>query len=235
MADPSALAHELEAIVAGLGRAQTVHYLHVSSACLFTYDFLLTFPDEAALIWHAPWGIGKILFLIERYLSWPELFIALYIELSAVPQKVCDNGFAYITWSILVCITAAEAILILRTWAIWGGKQCVLFALSALLLVITAVNAYIVVAYLRKTDRCLVTSSSREIATVWITVASFELLILTMTLIKGVEHFAHTSSTLLVSLYRDGILYFVFLFVISLVNMTFVLSAPAEYVVLLAQ
>lgn len=41
------------------------------------YDHALTFLDEVELVWPAPWGAGKILFLLTRYMTWPELLSGL--------------------------------------------------------------------------------------------------------------------------------------------------------------
>ncbi|EJD38830.1 hypothetical protein AURDEDRAFT_172150 [Auricularia subglabra TFB-10046 SS5] len=132
---------------------------------------------------------------------------------------------------------------LLRTWAIWGGRRIVMLGLAFLLFVITTVNAWIIVEYTKKTRvtemqgfvGCIITSSSHTIGLAWINISAFEFVIVSMTVAKGVEHFRSSSSTLLASLYRDGILYYIFLFVVSLANMIFVLSAPAEYIVLLAE
>ncbi|EJD38831.1 hypothetical protein AURDEDRAFT_172151 [Auricularia subglabra TFB-10046 SS5] len=100
----------LAAILGSLKRGQTVHYVHVASACLFylqAYDHLTTFSDELELIWRAPWSVGKIFFLASRYIAWPEFIISLYIELFNVPEGRCYSGFVYITWSIVAGITVS--------------------------------------------------------------------------------------------------------------------------------
>ncbi|EJD38832.1 hypothetical protein AURDEDRAFT_187635 [Auricularia subglabra TFB-10046 SS5] len=222
MADPPD--PSLAALFGSLQRGQIVHYLHVASACLFVYDHFTTFADEVSLIWQAPWSTGKALFLVSRYITWPELVFAIYR-------------------SIVAGITVAETVLILRTWALWGGRRIVLFGLAFLLFAITAVNGWIVFEYTRHTrlaevpgiGGCVVTSTTHIIALAWILVSAFELVILLMTVAKGIQHFKESSSTLIGSLYRDGILYYLSLFAVSLANMVFVISAQAEYIILLAE
>ncbi|EJD38837.1 hypothetical protein AURDEDRAFT_172157 [Auricularia subglabra TFB-10046 SS5] len=245
--DPAAVLQRLEPLFASLHRGQTVHFLHVSAACLFIYDYFTTFAEEVALIWPAQWGAGKILFLLARYITWPELVIVLWIELFDVKPKLCHAIYTYATWSILAGITISDMILILRTWAIWGAKRSVLAMLSILLLAITAANCYIVAYYIRNTvfisatsvvpgiQGCVITDSTRRIGVTWISLTAFEFVIVLMTVVKGVEHFRKGSSNLISSLYRDGILYFIYLFSISLTNLVFVYATPAEYIVLLAQ
>ncbi|EJD38829.1 hypothetical protein AURDEDRAFT_172149 [Auricularia subglabra TFB-10046 SS5] len=222
-------------LVASLQRGQTVHYLHVASACAFAYDHITTLADEVILIWRAPWGVGKALFLASRYLAWPEFIFLLYMDLFDVSEKLCYGGFVYLTWSIFAGILIAQVVLILRTWAIWGGQRRIIQALALLLLTITTVNLWIVARYIQHTrlkemsgiHGCLVTSSSKSIASGWIAISSFEFVIVVMTVLKGIEHFA--------SLYRDGIMYYIFLLSVSLANMIFITSAPDEYIVLLSE
>ncbi|EJD32275.1 hypothetical protein AURDEDRAFT_178680 [Auricularia subglabra TFB-10046 SS5] len=97
---------------------------------------------------------------------------------------------------------------------------------------------------------CVIAQSPRRIAFGWMTLTLFELgaavfalrklvvlnilsVIVILTLIKGIEQFrlGHASN-LITSLYRDGILYFIYLFVLSLGNMLSIFIAPSEYVVL---
>lgn len=245
--DPAAVLKSLQPVFASLHRGQTVHFLHVAAAALFIYDYFTTFAEEVALIWPAQWGSGKILFLLARYITWPELVIVLYIELFDVKPTLCHAIYTYATWSILAGIVISDMILILRTWAIWGANRAILVMLSVLLVAITATNCYIVAYYIRNTvfisansvvpgvQGCVIISSTRRIGVAWITLTAFEFVIVLMTVVKGVEHFRKSSSNLISSLYRDGILYFIYLFSISLTNLVFVYATPAEYIVLLAQ
>ncbi|EJD38835.1 hypothetical protein AURDEDRAFT_172155 [Auricularia subglabra TFB-10046 SS5] len=237
----------LEQLFASLERGTNVHYLHVSAAFLFIYDYFTTFSDEVDLIWKARCGPGKLLFLVVRYVTWPELLALLYIELFDVSTTVCYGVFKYSAWSLLFGITASEMVLILRTWAIWGARRSTLLLLSLLLLAVTIVNCYIVEYYIEHTTivrgkgflpgvtGCILVHSTRRVGVAWICETVFELVIVVLTLIKGIEHFKTSSLSLFPSLYRDGVLYFVFLFTISLVNMTVLFSAAEEYIILLAE
>lgn len=42
------------------------------------YDYVLTLPSEIILVWSGPWGPGKALFLLTRYMTWPEVVLAVY-------------------------------------------------------------------------------------------------------------------------------------------------------------
>ncbi|KIJ22641.1 hypothetical protein M422DRAFT_276896 [Sphaerobolus stellatus SS14] len=57
----------------------------------------------------------------------------------------------------------------------------------------------------------------------------FETLVLGLTLLKGVKHFRGTNSTLVSVLYRDGILNYIYLCILSIINVTVLLTAPHGY------
>ncbi|EJD38841.1 hypothetical protein AURDEDRAFT_172160 [Auricularia subglabra TFB-10046 SS5] len=259
MADSQALGQ----LFSSLQRGTIVHYLHVSAACLFMYDYFTTLSDEVTFIWNARWGPGKALLLLVRYITWPELLVLLYIELFDITTKTCHRAFVYTAWSLLFGVTVSEMVLILRTWAIWGARRNTLLLLCALLLGVTAVNSYIVAYYINHTTSqsilhsrassnpyisviraagyipgvtgCVLVASTHKVGIAWMTVTVFEFVIVVMTMIKGLEHYKTSASSLFPSLYRDGILYFVFLFTISLVNMIVIYTAPDEYIILLAE
>lgn len=151
-----------------------------------------------------------------RYNTWPELLALIYIELFDVPTETCYGVFKYSAWSLLFGITAAEMVLILRTWAIWGARRSTLLLLSLLLLAVTIVNCYIVEYYIEHTTivrgtsflpgvtGCILVHSTHRVGVAWICVTVFEFVIVILTLIKGVDHFRTSSLSLFPSLYRDG-------------------------------
>ncbi|KZV86298.1 hypothetical protein EXIGLDRAFT_750161 [Exidia glandulosa HHB12029] len=242
MSDPAA---QLALILGSLTRSQVVRYSNVASACLFMYDYVVTLPDEISLVWPAAWGPGKILFLLARYVTWPEITLAVYQQLSDIPATECHSFFTYFSWSTVWGIGVAEMILMLRTWALWNRKQSILIGLVTLFCAIWAPISYIISVVNAKTtfvasssfspalSGCFVTGSTSLISVAWILLTCFDFVILGLTIIKGLEHFKHQSSTLLSSLYRDGLLYFVYLFSIALANVIVLYTTPPEFTILL--
>ncbi|EJD44945.1 hypothetical protein AURDEDRAFT_166132 [Auricularia subglabra TFB-10046 SS5] len=250
MSDPAAILRALQPVFRSLERAKVVYFMHVSATCVFVYDHLTTFSDEVELVWPTAWNAGKIFFLIERYLTWPELLLTIYreshdlVELSDVDPQFCHNMFTYISWSTTFAIIVTDMILVLRTWALWGARRSILAFLVLFLIAVAAADSVIVVYYIDKTvfmraadaipvlHGCVIKSSTNRIAIGWIVLTSFELVIVVLTLIKGIAHFRTGHSNLITSLYRDGILYFVYLFALSLCNLLFIYTAPKEYIAL---
>ncbi|EJD44944.1 hypothetical protein AURDEDRAFT_166131 [Auricularia subglabra TFB-10046 SS5] len=109
MSDPAAILHALQPIFRSLERAKVVYFMHISATCVFIYDHVTTFSDEVELIWPTAWHAGKIFFMIERYLTWPELLLNVYIELADVEPKFCHNAFTVIAWSTTLAIVVTDS------------------------------------------------------------------------------------------------------------------------------
>ncbi|EJD35179.1 hypothetical protein AURDEDRAFT_175757 [Auricularia subglabra TFB-10046 SS5] len=240
------LAH-VELLVRSLQRSLASQYLDVISAVLFIWDHIVTFDQEVELVWPSRWGAGKILFLLVRYITWPDVLSSMSKSIFHLDAAVCQPLFEYVVWSTIIGIAAAEMILVLRTWAIWGGQRLLLAILTTVLSVGAGACCYVAKIYISRTHfisadtisphlrGCFVTASTNMIAGPWIALTAFDFAILVLTMIKGVQHFRNGSSGIIVSLYRDGLLYFIYLFTISLANILVLYLAPAEYTILLAE
>lgn len=80
------------------------------AATLFFYDHLLTLFAEIDLVWRAKWNTGKVLFLLVRYMMWPELCFILYYDFIGDPSDKCRITYTYSLYSLLVGITVADGL-----------------------------------------------------------------------------------------------------------------------------
>ncbi|KZV90690.1 hypothetical protein EXIGLDRAFT_837630 [Exidia glandulosa HHB12029] len=244
MADPAA---QIALIIGSLQRSQVSRYSNVASGCLFIYDYFVTLPDEIQLVWPGQWSPGKILFLVTRYMTWPELVLVFYQQTSDIPAAQCHSYFTYFAWSTLWGVAASELILILRTWALWDRKKVVVYGLIFLLVTLWIPNSYVISVVTKKTTfvasstfspalrGCFVTGSTTLVSISWILLMVMDFVILSLTVMRGIHHFRYRSSRLLVSLLRDGILYFVYLFSLSLANVVILYTTAPEYSILINQ
>lgn len=102
-------------------------YFSVASAVFLTYDYLLMLSSEIQHVWHANWGLGKVLYLLSRYSILVISPTRVYMVTSNIaPGPKCRvlsslNGCASV---FATCI--AEIILMVRVWNlrfrnIWVG------------------------------------------------------------------------------------------------------------------
>ncbi|KAJ7595376.1 hypothetical protein C8J56DRAFT_922178 [Mycena floridula] len=87
------------------------------SLSVLVYDSLLTMEAEVRLIWRGKMGFGTLLYVMARYLTFVDVPLVLFCKYS---QRTTAIGIA-----------AAETILVLRTWAMWGRNMRILNGLSA--------------------------------------------------------------------------------------------------------
>ncbi|KAF8496292.1 hypothetical protein JB92DRAFT_3126175 [Gautieria morchelliformis] len=199
------------------------------------YDYLLTFKLELELVWGTPWNVGKILYMLTRYSVFVDSLMLAYFHFArgqSVSPRTCSLVYQISGWFIFWGGCLAEIVLIFRTWAIWGQKRKVAFGLPILMVIVVVPLAYLTrigltsVSFADVTklpipnpQSCFITRND-DITILWdyVIILGFETVILVLTLIKGVQHYRHTTSSLVSTLYADGILYYVYLLMLSIAN-----------------
>ncbi|KAJ7870522.1 hypothetical protein B0H13DRAFT_2350358 [Mycena leptocephala] len=83
-------ANELQSIITALQNLATTRYVSAAGLVLLLYDHLLTLPDEVEHVWSAPNTLGKVLFLILRYMV-PIFMLAENITRSGLPIIVMSD------------------------------------------------------------------------------------------------------------------------------------------------
>ncbi|KZV77834.1 hypothetical protein EXIGLDRAFT_694447, partial [Exidia glandulosa HHB12029] len=141
---------------------QTLNSFTIAGAILFLWEHIITSNEEFDVIWKSSWSLGKVLFLLQRYLVWPELIGALYEFGSGygIPYSVSMSGDLCLShlfvpppvdrsplkWLLAVATSAtismAHAILLMRTWALWRSNKCVVLALPVALTMFVVFIAY---------------------------------------------------------------------------------------------
>ncbi|KAF7340252.1 hypothetical protein MVEN_01943900 [Mycena venus] len=252
---------------------QVVRYMHVASTVILLFDYALTFGLEVSLIWRSKWSLTKVLFILSRYSTVFDVPLVLYYSITPyIPTKRCSQLHEGITWVIVFGISVAEAILIMRTYALSGCKRGVLIIFVSLWVVRWCIcidstgglvfcpecNLYVLPAEKTFSWRShspqtnlhrfpefqavilpqrtewmwryhsywfLSTILARIILLATTGSERFFSVIMAYTLWLGIKKYGHLRSPLVVTLYRDGITYYVFLFVVSLLNVL-ILESP---------
>ncbi|PPQ82255.1 hypothetical protein CVT26_009972, partial [Gymnopilus dilepis] len=96
---------------------------HASRQSMITdyYDLCLTFDLELALIWRSAWNRVKVLYIISRYLP---LAIGAMLIAYRLSQAQCRIVSLELSSLLLdLGLGSAQAILALRTWAVWGKSR----------------------------------------------------------------------------------------------------------------
>ncbi|KAJ7128660.1 hypothetical protein C8R44DRAFT_873354 [Mycena epipterygia] len=224
----------------------------LACATVLVYDWLCTLDQEISHVWARPWSTGTLFFVFNRYLPFIDVLISLsgaptpftyYLRLSRLTAKLtrispeqCLTRFKFVGWLTIFGIFLSEVILMLRTYALWERKRGVLISLTILsvcTVIPTAVFVQLELASLEyvPTDGvgCSLAKASSIIIFAYLMLMISETTIVVLTTIKACQALRHSRQPWLVQLYRDGILFYVYLLAISLANILVPILAPAMF------
>jgi len=219
-----------QAFITALEHLRIVTYFNVASAALLVFDYLLTFPREVSLIWPARWTLIKVLFLLTRYLPFIDAGILVYGHFQQRPTaEVCYQIFKAASWLFYVGTALPEIILSLRTWAVWNRDWRLSIGLPVLFVLCWGPIIGVIVVFVKSLAfmpltspahmACLVVKGSHIVSICWTLLLVYEAAIFFLMLIKGIRCYrSGGSSELFRVVYRDGLIYYLYLFAFSLTN-----------------
>lgn len=230
-----------------LGQRHIVDLVYVASAVILLYDLILTLHLEVSLVWYSRWNYTKVLYLLTRYVPFAANGLILYSHL--IPGgsvAICANTFQAAGWLYLVGLDLAEVILAIRTWACWGRNKWVGIGLAVWTLlcqVPSVIFMYKFLASLRfgspiprtGLNSCFVTNSNRLLWGNWAVFLSGEGVTLILMGIFAYRTSREGNNTPLVKLmYRDGLIFYIYLFCMTSMNIALTLALDSPFVALVS-
>lgn len=217
--------------------------MDVASMAIYFWDFFLTIGMEVDLIWKSKWSFMKGLYLFQRYLpfinSIPRI---LYYQIGgSLTMTGCRNLYVYNSMSIFVGIVASEFLLTVRTWAVWNRNKrlsvllsilCILNLASYFVLLALFLNSLIFSTPPHSGFRpCFLTYSLKKyLGFCWVLVIIWDTLMFMLTSVPGIRAYRSGGNSALIKVvYRDGVIYYLYLFVLSLINIVVVNVFPPDY------
>ncbi|KAJ7128801.1 hypothetical protein C8R43DRAFT_1027203 [Mycena crocata] len=218
-------------------RLQMVKYSDVGSFALLVFDYLLTLNLEVSLVWPSRWSISKILFILSRYLVFCEVAPGLYYILAPhVDQRHCFVINAALIIGRLVGIAIAEAMLLLRTYALSGREKNVLVVFGIIYTLGVSTSLVTLSLFIHSSEYsetplglpgCDLSGGQFIFVGIpFMIIVVNELAMMGYSLWLGVKSYRHSRNPLVITLYRDGIAYFVFLTVASSLNLVILIAGP---------
>ncbi|KAF8530551.1 hypothetical protein BU17DRAFT_60260 [Hysterangium stoloniferum] len=184
------------------------------------YDHFLNLGEEIDLIWSTPWNAGKILYYATKYPAFLDGAFLLY----CTTPNTCGLLYKLSGVMMVVGIVIAE---FFRTWAVWGQNNKVMISLLCAELLMGCLTGYFVYHGFSPITFgpspsgvdfvCwIATPLGKTIFLNYIVVVIFETIILVLTILKCLQHLRIRRSRLIVTLYQDGVMYYVYLIVQAL-------------------
>ncbi|OAX43652.1 hypothetical protein K503DRAFT_862144 [Rhizopogon vinicolor AM-OR11-026] len=220
---------------------QTVAYTGVASAVALLFDFCITFDSEVRWTWGRKWGITRISFVISRYL--PLVGVTLMTRYAVEATHGGIANYAMLTPVSDSCeyihflgAFAAEVLLLVRIYVFWGCDKRFLVVISVFSMA-TAI-AMLTIAGIDKignstdsTHRVLEVDKNASI--IYGLLVLFELVLLSLTLYKRFKTHRLENSPIVVTIYRDGVIYMLCITLVSMVNCIVIFALPSSYTALL--
>ncbi|KAJ7232079.1 hypothetical protein C8J57DRAFT_177076 [Mycena rebaudengoi] len=209
------------AIEEGLVGLRILNYSCTAGLVILLYDHLLTFGDEVRLIWSAKSSSTKFLFLTMRYLV-PFLMILNIVAMSGLSgihlsDHVCKAWVVMGLFAGLATQAINNWLVLLRLWNLWERQRT--FILCTLLLftateLATMIGGWISVAHMlpemafEPSFHLCAIKGQYSIFFLRVPGLVFQFVVLAALAWKALRH----GQTSLSSIYRDGFVYFLFLF-----------------------
>ncbi|KAG1802635.1 uncharacterized protein HD556DRAFT_701217 [Suillus plorans] len=213
-------------------KLQTVKYANLGSLAILVFDYCITFSEEVQWTWFKPWDVTRVIFIISRYLPFAGVGMTAYDALR-VSNQCASTVEEYIVH--VICIAAAEALLVIRTWAFWQKSKELLIGLVvySVLTIIAAIAADLAPTMLIPGEEpppgtCYF-ESTRNAAIVYLFLVIFESVMLILNVYKRVHDYKNFQSGIVVTLYHDGMFYMLCILTVTLANVIFEGALPSAY------
>ncbi|KAF8154128.1 hypothetical protein B0H34DRAFT_78510 [Crassisporium funariophilum] len=208
-----------------------------ASVTVLIYDCVCTLRAEISYVWPCPRSIGVLLFYLNRYLPFIEMLFFACLKFVPSSRESCYHLNTAASWLGTVGMLTSQLIIILRTYALWGRKRSIMFVLISLTLIVfgsiitvMAIQAASLSRRKIKPSRlssphkasCLMmsqqSSGPNKLVVFYLFICFCETIVVVLTIIKANQHLRQSTSSWVLQLYRNGIIYCICMLVLSLFN-----------------
>jgi len=205
-------------------------WLFISAAVVLIYDYFLTIILEIRVIWFPPWSYTTVLFLMVRYLSIADTCLFLY---TLFPRRssaaICAEAVESGVWLLGIVIVLAEAILMIRTWAVWHRNRLIGLALLFLMLCVLALECFVMIKLTSTLEHvqadklagCAFDKSLNPLTVIihFCVLIFIETVALVLMVISAFRTYSSGNNCALsIVIHKDGIMYYVYLLGFTIVN-----------------
>ncbi|KIM37623.1 hypothetical protein M413DRAFT_258573 [Hebeloma cylindrosporum] len=203
---------------------------------------MLTFRMEVELVWGSKWNFMKGLYLFQRYLPFIDtVWLVLYHQTGTNLSPATCGRLYYASGAMMVAgFASSEMILTLRAWAVWNRSTRLAVILVILYICLWSSNFVLLGIFLSSVTfgkapfpgftGCLVTHANHFLIYTWSELIAWDALVLVLMLIPGIGAYrSGGNSALMKAVYRDGAIYYLYLFTLSAINIVVVSVLPPQY------
>ncbi|KAI0812522.1 hypothetical protein BC629DRAFT_1473506, partial [Irpex lacteus] len=198
-------------------------------------------------IWSARWTFVKVLYLWTRYAPIADTFLGFVSHFTFMNPQGCKLNDSVNSFLVAAGMYSSELVLVWRTLALWQDSKPVRYSLVALWALMFPMGIYSITAFVISTvyapqpfanqPGCNLVDASSIIAGDFVGLTVLELVIVILTAVKGIYHMRKiprlTGVHYVRILYRDGVLFFICLALLSVGNVLAPFLGPKSNALLL--
>ncbi|KAG2143276.1 hypothetical protein BD769DRAFT_1661709 [Suillus cothurnatus] len=212
---------------------QLAKYSVVASLAILIYDYFITLHSEVQWTCGRKWGIVRTTFTVSRYVPFAGVLMSLYSALKTWGSQNCLPFNDSVNGLHFLGIIASEGLLIARIYGFSGNNNTYLIVLLCFSSVILAMAVILSAAPIdlnipRESPPC-VFEGSRSSALPYGLLVFFEIVLMSITAFLRYRHYLGSHSTLMRSIYRDGLLYMFGIMMMSAANVIVIAVLPLTF------
>ncbi|KAG2137044.1 hypothetical protein DEU56DRAFT_804754 [Suillus clintonianus] len=202
------------------GILQYFGYICTILVTLWTYDYVCSLREESTFLLQSRWTKVKALYIITRYAPFCLVITNMYLAL--VPNEnvnKCRMLIDIYTCFAVISLTGSECFFVLRTYALWSSNRMVLVAMLSTLVTIivsfvslwfTAIaTSNLTISAIPGITGCYRISNTIQLTVPFILLFVFQLVLISLTLIRAIQSWRSTSGPLHAVLLKHNTFYYV--------------------------
>ncbi|KAF8215607.1 hypothetical protein K438DRAFT_1798951 [Mycena galopus ATCC 62051] len=129
--------------IASIQGAENARIILIALFCLSVYEWVITLDEEIKYFWTGSWGMSRMLFLLNRYLSPAISILALFcVSLRNPGPEFCKRGIQTLFIISIVALGVVQAMLVVRVWYLFSQSRSTRIAMIASFILTNLVSLY---------------------------------------------------------------------------------------------
>ncbi|EMD38015.1 hypothetical protein CERSUDRAFT_82218 [Gelatoporia subvermispora B] len=215
-----------------------IKYANVAALTITAYDCMITMDDEISLVWPSRWNYTKILYLFNRYSPFIDTALAVHSMSSLTDPKTCEIEYPALAYIYTLGMTVSQAILLIRTYAIWNCNKYILgfhvslntgLFLAAIYVLHSVLGTLTYGGFeLMQYEACMPSTTTQSIWPMYVLNMTSELVVVVLTMIQlyTSAYRIRAASPIVRTLYRDGLLFYFAMLAMSILNLCLMIAGP---------
>ncbi|EJD45750.1 hypothetical protein AURDEDRAFT_114048 [Auricularia subglabra TFB-10046 SS5] len=219
-------------------------YISAVGYVVLLWDTLLILPDEIERVWRGGISLAKLAYLLNHYMS--ILILGMLVHaFSGLTEMTLTKRFCTDVTSIglaggVISLGIANYLVLLQVWQLWEQRAGIRLLLtlgwgisySVTLIVgcLVIVDLYKVVEPVPGFNICGLTRIPGLVRVIWASPIVYEVLVFSFTVFNAIDRPRPADVSLASSLYRDGVLYFLSLSILRILNLVITSISPTPFV-----